>query len=81
VNDYANPKHLSLPELSRLAELAVSEDNPYWLGPFQNYRTFCPYLVGSHERVAAELARYMRLGFGTFILDVPGPETKSSSVV
>ena len=60
--------------LSELAELAVSEDNPYWLGPFQNYKTFCPYLVGSHERVAAELARYMRLGFGTFILDVPASE-------
>jgi alkanesulfonate monooxygenase len=60
--------------LSELAELAVTEDNPYWLGPFQNYKTFCPYLVGSHERVAAELARYMRLGFGTFILDVPASE-------
>jgi len=60
--------------LSELAEVAVTEDNPYWLGPFQNYKTFCPYLVGSHARVAAELARYMRLGFATFILDVPASE-------
>ena len=54
-----------------------SEENgsPYWLGPFQNYQTFCPYLVGSRERVAAEIATYLRAGFRTFILDIPrGPE-------
>src|SRR3954468_22398582 len=34
------------------------EPNPYWLWPFKNYHTFCPYLVGTHERVAAELAGY-----------------------
>jgi len=44
---------------------------PYWLGPFQNYQTFCPYLVGSYERVADALARYIRAGFKTFILDIP----------
>ena len=50
------------------------EPNPYWLGPFQNYKTFCPYLVGSHERVARELAEYMRLGSTHFILDIPPSE-------
>ncbi len=47
------------------------DPNPYWLGPFQNYKTFCPYLVGSHSRVARELAGYMRLGSTHFILDIP----------
>lgn len=51
-----------------------AEGSPYWLGPFQNYKTFCPYLVGSYDRVAAELASYMRLGFATFILDIPPSE-------
>jgi alkanesulfonate monooxygenase len=51
-----------------------SKGNPYWLGPFQNYKTFCPYLVGSYDRVAEELASYMRLGFATFILDIPPSE-------
>ena len=37
----------------------------------QNYKTFCPYLVGSHARVAAELGRYIALGFRTVILDIP----------
>lgn len=46
-------------------------ENPYWLGPFNQGQTFCPYLVGSHERVGAELARYIAAGFATFILDIP----------
>jgi alkanesulfonate monooxygenase len=51
---------------------AGSEDpDPYWLGPFQNYSTFCPYLVGSYSRVAAEIGQYVRLGCSTFILDIP----------
>ena len=57
-------------QLSELGEDS-SPRNPYWLGPFQNYRTFCPYLVGSYEHVGAELARYVGLGYSTFILDVP----------
>ncbi|HEU0175868.1 MAG TPA: hypothetical protein VFV58_16510, partial [Blastocatellia bacterium] len=45
--------------------------NPYWLIPFQNYKTNCPYLVGSYERVAQELARYVTVGYRTLILDIP----------
>lgn len=37
----------------------------------QNCKTFCPYLVGSYARVAAELGRYISLGFRTVILDIP----------
>ncbi len=48
-----------------------TEKSPYWLVPFENYKTFCPYLVGSYERVGEELARYVELGHRTFILDVP----------
>jgi alkanesulfonate monooxygenase len=59
--------HKQLSELS--AERA--EDSPYWLGPFQNYKTFCPYLVGTYERVGEEIARYIEFGYKTFILDIP----------
>jgi alkanesulfonate monooxygenase len=45
--------------------------SPYWLGPFQNYRTFCPYLVGDYDQVAELIGGYVGLGFDTFILDVP----------
>jgi alkanesulfonate monooxygenase len=50
------------------------ETHPYWLGPFQNYETFCPYLVGSYARVAQEVAGYIDSGFRTFILDIPPDE-------
>lgn len=56
----------------QLAETGpTGEQSPYWLVPFENYKTMCPYLVGSHERVAADLAAYMAAGYRTFILDVP----------
>jgi alkanesulfonate monooxygenase len=45
--------------------------DPYWLVPFQNYKTFCPYLVGSYPRVAELLAGYVHAGYRTFVLDVP----------
>ena len=43
----------------------------YWLGPFENYKEYCPYLVGSYMRVAGELARHLAAGHRSFILDVP----------
>ena len=61
-------------QLSELGAEPPSAENPYWLGPFENYKTFCPYLVGSYTTVAIELARYIELGFETFILDIPPNE-------
>jgi alkanesulfonate monooxygenase len=58
-------------QLSDMAKVERSDSNPYWLVPFENYKTFCPYLVGSYERVARELDRYISVGYQTFILDVP----------
>ena len=69
-------------QLSRFGGHAVSDANPYWLVPFENYKTFCPYLVGSYDRVGAELAHYMSVGFSTFILDVPvSPEDLDHTAV
>jgi alkanesulfonate monooxygenase len=61
-------------QLSDMAAATSTEDDPYWLLPFENYATFCPYLVGSYERVGAELARYIQLGFHSFILDIPASQ-------
>jgi alkanesulfonate monooxygenase len=47
------------------------DQSPYWLVPFHNYKTMCPYLVGSYDTVGAELSRYISVGYETFILDVP----------
>ena len=58
-------------QLSGMAKQAGNGRNCYWLWPFENYKTFCPYLVGSYDLVAAELAKYIEHGFGTFVLDIP----------
>lgn len=58
----------------------VTDPDPYWLGPFQNYKTFCPYLVGSYERVGQMVAEYIRRGAHTFILDIPPSEAELTHV-
>ena len=57
----------------RLSGLAKekAERDAYWMVPFTNYKTFCPYLVGTYDRVGHELARYFEKGCSTMILDVP----------
>jgi len=58
----------------RLSEIGGSAQGAYWLHPFENYQTNCPYLVGSYESVAAELKRYIAAGYLTYILDIPYAE-------
>lgn len=59
--------HRQLSDLAR----GGSAEATYWLWPFENYSTFCPYLVGDDASVAAEIARYIAMGARTFILDIP----------
>ncbi len=61
-------------QLSEAGEEARANASPYWLVPFQNYKTFCPYLVGSYEQVGEELGKYVAVGYRTFILDIPANE-------
>jgi alkanesulfonate monooxygenase len=65
--------HQRLSEIGSASANGITPRSPdvYWLHPFENYQTNCPYLVGSYESVAAELARYMELGNRTYILDIP----------
>jgi len=58
-------------QISELGEKSAECGSPYWLVPFKNYKTFCPYLVGSYGEVRGEVSKYIREGFQTFILDVP----------
>jgi len=56
----------------RLSQATNEEDSsPYWLSPFRNYKTSCPYLVGSYSVVARQLAKYFSGGYLTLILDIP----------
>jgi alkanesulfonate monooxygenase len=61
----------------QLSELGSEDSEPrgtYWLVPFNNYKTFCPYLVGNYSAVAAELKGYFDLGCRACLLDVPASE-------
>lgn len=58
-------------QLAEIDERPAARSSPYWLVPFKNYKTFCPYLVGSYDEVRFEIAKYIQEGFQTFILDVP----------
>ena len=58
-------------QMSGLSQGPKEERSPYWLTPFENHKTYCPYLVGSYDIVGQELGRYMSLGYKAFILDVP----------
>ena len=57
-----------------------AEQNPYWLVPFENYKTFCPYLVGSYAAVAQAVAGYVNAGYRTFVLDVPASPAELSHI-
>lgn len=58
-------------QLAELAGEKTDQRSPYWMVPFETYKTMCPYLVGTYQQVADELGRYMRAGHKKFILDIP----------
>jgi alkanesulfonate monooxygenase len=67
-------------QLSQLGTESKARPSPYWLHPFEHYKTFCPYLVGSYDDVAGEVADYVARGFRTFILDIPRDPTEFDDV-
>jgi alkanesulfonate monooxygenase len=57
-----------------IASLTLPDNNnadPYWLVPFRNYHTYCPYLVGSYDEVGEAVRKYLSGGVRGFILDEP----------
>jgi alkanesulfonate monooxygenase len=58
-------------QISDTAKELGSTQGVYWVWPFENYKTFCPYLVGSYQDVSEEISRYLQIGYRTFILDIP----------
>lgn len=72
--------HQQLSERSTGSGGDDGEPDPYWLGPFQNYSTFCPYLVGSYDRVAELVGHYIAVGSHTFVLDIPPSEEELSHI-
>jgi len=58
-------------QISEMANELRSTRGVYWTWPFENYKTFCPYLVGNYQEVSTEVSRYLHIGYRTFILDIP----------
>lgn len=58
-----------------------TDDSPFWMVPFENYKTFCPYLVGTHERIASVFEFYLNAGYDTFITDVPFQEEDAVAAI
>ncbi len=57
-----------------------ARNESYWLAPLRNDQATCPYLVGSYDQIAAELARYLDDGYTTFILDEPANEEEMQQI-
>jgi alkanesulfonate monooxygenase len=66
-------------QLSAVAQ-ELTPESAYWMVPFQNYKTFCPYIVGSYERVGEEVGRYLAAGCRAIILDVPAAQDELQHV-
>jgi alkanesulfonate monooxygenase len=67
-------------QLSEMAKEIRSTQSVYWMWPFENYKTFCPYLVGSYQEVSEELSAYLQIGYRTFILDIPANREELQNV-
>ncbi len=63
-------------------DLADSQgrSDSYWLAPLRSHQATCPYLVGSYDQIAAELARYLDEGCTTFILEEPANEEQMQQI-
>jgi alkanesulfonate monooxygenase len=59
-------------QLSGLA--AEKRGATYWLEPFENYKSNCPYFVGSYSEIGSEIGKYVSSGCSLVIMDVPAAE-------
>ena len=63
--------HDLVAQAARGVEETAGQRSSYWMVPFEQYKTMCPYLVGDYEQVAQLLQSYIDKGYRTFILDIP----------
>jgi alkanesulfonate monooxygenase len=43
----------------------------FWYEPLKTYQSFCPYLVGSYDNVAEQIAKYISRGYKTILVETP----------
>jgi len=54
---------------------SISEDG-YWLSPFENYQSDCPYMVRSSDDMTDLIVRLVESGTSAFIIEIPVDETE-----
>lgn len=66
-------------ELNQLAAKDHKNKN-YWMDPFKNFKSDCPYYIGSHDQIADILVYYINTGVKSFILDIPPIEEEYMNI-
>lgn len=61
-------------------DVQVPPGHPYWLGPYKNFQAACPFLVGSKQIVAFELAGYIEMGLRTFLIEDPETDEEAEQI-
>lgn len=62
--------------LKKAAEMEAGSAAEYWLDPFRNFQSDCPYLVGDYEQVSEILASLITRGIRAIVLDLPRDESE-----
>lgn len=52
----------------------------YWLGPFKNFQSDCPYVVGERAVLSGIIAELVRKGTSTFVIDTPVAEVELQEI-
>lgn len=55
-------------------------EQPYWLSPYLNYQSSCPFLVGDVDEIMKEIQLYIRAGFSMFLIERPECRADSSLI-
>ena len=61
-------------------DVQVPPGHPYWLGPYKNFQAACPFLVGTKQVVASELAGYIEMGLRTFLIEDPESDEDAEQI-
>lgn len=62
------------------ADITVPDGHPYWLSPYHNYQSSCPFLVGSKLSIIKEIVSYLKIGFRLFLVESPTNKADSEMI-
>ena len=57
-------------QMKQQIDEGIATQGGFWLHPFKTFRAVCPFIVGSHRRVAEVIWTYVRKGVQSFVIDM-----------